>query len=154
MVTARPPDQLVGAALRMAMVAHAGQVDHADMPILAHVLRVTAAVAHLGPDAMIVALLHDVLEDSDVVFTDIQQLFGTAIALEVDALTFKGGDYMEYIRMIAERGGLALRVKRADNIDNADERRLGALPAERAANLRQRYAEAADILFDRLTLTC
>jgi (p)ppGpp synthase/HD superfamily hydrolase len=135
-------------ALAIATQVHHGQVDKAGQSILAHVLRVAAAVAHEGDKAMTVALLHDAVEDSDLTIVDIYEQFGPEIAQEVELLTHEPGlDYMAYIRRIKERGGIALAVKLADNADNADPRRLAQVPSLKVREaLARKYAEARKIL--------
>ena len=135
-------------ALTIATQIHQGQVDKAGQPILAHVLRVAAAVAHLGDKAMIVALLHDAVEDGDLTINDIYDTFGVDVAQQVELVTHeKGLDYMAYIKRIKERGGIAQAVKLADNADNADPRRLALIQSmSKREALARKYAEARKIL--------
>ena len=60
-------------ALTMAAAAHAGQVDKAGHPYIFHPCGVAAAVADEGETAMCVALLHDVVEDTDVTIEEIER---------------------------------------------------------------------------------
>lgn len=138
-----------GKALTLALTAHKGQKDKAGRPIIQHVLRVTAAVAPFGESAMMAALLHDVIEGSEIHVGDLWiEGLPPDVIDAVDTLTHrKGEDYMAYIRRIVNAGGLALMVKRADNLDNADEGRLEMLPDAKADELRKRYALAAALLF-------
>lgn len=134
-------------ALAIAILAHRGQADKNGQPILSHVLRVAGAVAHLGDEAITVALLHDVVEDSETTVDDIYEAFGPEVALQVELLTHKPGvGYADYISRIAQRGGIALAVKLQDNADNACEQRLQKLPPRIADQLRGRYAMAKQIL--------
>mgnify|MGYP003405614994 FL=1 len=138
-----------GKALTLALTAHKGQKDKAGRPIIQHVLRVAAAVAPFGESAMMVALLHDAIEDSDIHVGELWvQGFPPEVIQAVDTLTHrKGEDYMAYIRRVINEGGLALTIKRADNLDNADEYRLSMLPDAKAEELRKRYQTAAALLF-------
>lgn len=140
----------LGTALEMVAVHHHGQLDKAGKPILAHLLRVAARVAHLGPAAMTVALLHDVLEDTEVEVADLIKDFGFDIALQVELLTHMDGvPYDAYLRRIKERGGIALQVKLADNADNACQTRLETLPLATRERLAQKYSEARKILMEK-----
>lgn len=141
--------QALGVALELAATHHHGQTDKAGQPILAHALRVAAKVAHLGPAAMAVALLHDALEDGDDL--TVEQLIeevGYEIAQEVELLTHPPGtSYAAYLARIKERGGLALQVKLADNEDNADPRRLLAVKSiTERERLAKKYASARHFL--------
>lgn len=136
-------------ALTIALAAHKDQKDKAGRPIIQHVLRVAAAVAPFGENALMAALLHDAVEDSDMHVGDLWvHGFPSAVIDAVDALTHRAGEeYTAYIRRIVDAGGLALLVKRADNLDNADEGRLEMLPDAKAEELRKRYQLAAALLF-------
>lgn len=135
-------------ALDIALQAHKGQLDPAGQPIIAHVLRVAAAVAKHGSDAICAALLHDAVEDSPLTVGD---LWVKGFSQEVlDAITLlthiPGDDYTGYLQRIVAAGGIALEIKRADNADNRDERRLALLPPQLADRLRSKYLAAALIL--------
>jgi len=136
-------------ALAIAHQAYHGLKDYGGMPLLAHALRVTASVAHLGDRAMIVALLHDAVEDCPAITLEtIQQVFGDEIAADIDALTHKPQEtYLEYIARVVKRGGIALGVKRADNLDNSDPRRLAGLVDGLRTRLEKKYADARILLF-------
>lgn len=136
-------------ALTLALAAHKDQKDRAGRPIIQHTLRVAAAMAPFGDNALMTALLHDVIEDSDMLVGDLWiHGFPPEVIDAVDTLTHREGeDYMVYIRRIVDTGGLALLVKRADNLDNADEYRLSMLPDDKAQELRKRYQLAAALLF-------
>jgi len=55
----------LGRAIEIASAAHAKQVDKGGRPYILHPLWVMNKVRHLGDEYMIVAVLHDVVEDSD-----------------------------------------------------------------------------------------
>src|SRR5688572_26376711 len=52
-------------AIEIAVEAHKGQLDKAGQPYILHPLTVMFAVIHLGEKYAIVAVLHDVVEDTD-----------------------------------------------------------------------------------------
>ena len=79
-------------ALVFATAAHAavGQMrKYTSDPYIVHPIRVATTVAKFGgTDEMIAAAyLHDVVEDTSVSIVDIQDMFGTDVALIVDGLT-------------------------------------------------------------------
>ena len=85
-------DSLAQTALVFATAAHAavGQMrKYTDDPYIVHPIRVATTVAKFGgTDEMIAAAyLHDVVEDTGVSIVDIQDMFGTDVALIVDGLT-------------------------------------------------------------------
>lgn len=107
------PSPLLDKAIRLAMVAHAGQMSRDDVePQLCHVLRVMAAGT--TEDERVVGALHDVLEDSAASITD----FPVHIVEAVRALTRPEGEsYFEYITRL-QRNALATAVKINDLRDN------------------------------------
>lgn len=78
-------------AYDMAARAHAGQTRKGRMgiPYVNHPIEVAAMVAEAGADepVVIAAVLHDVVEDSDVALGEIEAAFGAQVAAMVDALT-------------------------------------------------------------------
>lgn len=109
-------------ALAMAAVAHQGQKDKAGRPYIMHPM--TVAVNMKSTDGIITALLHDVVEDSDITFADLEGKFTPNIIEALKLLTHeKGTDYFEYIHKIKENE-LARAVKIQDLIHNSDLSRL------------------------------
>ncbi len=56
---------MLAKAISIAAEAHENQVDKGGIPYILHPLWVMNKVRHLGEDYMIVAVLHDVVEDAD-----------------------------------------------------------------------------------------
>ncbi len=74
---------------------------------------------HYGADGVVVALLHDVVEDSAVTVEMLGVLFGKEIAETVEALTrHEGEEYFDYIERVRRHGAMAVAVKLADANDN------------------------------------
>jgi GTP pyrophosphokinase len=82
---------LVGEAFETARTAHAGQVRNGSggRPYIEHPLTVAEQLAgHDCPDAILAAaLLHDVVEESDIEVEDLRERFGNSVADLVAALT-------------------------------------------------------------------
>lgn len=77
-------------AFEMAVEAHAHQRRKSGDPYILHpieVARICGEEIELGPTAIIAALLHDVVEDTEVTLEDIRERFGERVALLVDGLT-------------------------------------------------------------------
>jgi (p)ppGpp synthase/HD superfamily hydrolase len=139
--------QLVATAYRLARHYHFGQTDKLGAPYLDHVVRVAEKVAHLGSAHAAVALLHDVLEDTDATESDlIAAGIDPHLVEAVVVLTKTGGPNSDYYARV-RRHGLARTVKMADVADNADPDRLMLItdPATRE-RLTRKYAAATDAL--------
>jgi (p)ppGpp synthase/HD superfamily hydrolase len=109
-------------ALEIAMAAHKGQTDRGGQPYIFHPIRVMSSVK--GYKEKVVALLHDVVEDSEYTLDDLNAHFTQDVVMAVDLLTKDGTvDYDLYIAEIAENP-TARRVKLADMEDNMDISRL------------------------------
>ena len=88
--------------------------------------------------ARVVAVLHDVVEDSsfDLGFLE-DEGFGPEIVGAVDALTRREGESYEAFLERLSANGLALRVKMADIRDNLDVTRLPHLSEKDLERIRQ-----------------
>src|SRR5674476_127778 len=74
----------------IATKAHEGQVDKAGMPYIDHPRRVAERVAHVDvrPEAIAVAWLHDVVEDTATTLDDLRAgELGEHVMAEVDAMS-------------------------------------------------------------------
>lgn len=136
-------------AFALAVRAHAGQRDKAGVDYFcAHVWDVAERVATAGYDeeTVVVALLHDVLEDTTVTEQELQLLFPQHIVVSVLALTVRDGESRDayYGRVRADRRALA--VKEHDIASNLDPLRLALLAAPVRERLLEKYAHARDVL--------
>jgi hypothetical protein len=136
-------------AIRIAREAHADQVDKSGNPYIYHPLRVMAKVK--GPHAQMAAVLHDVIEDTEVTAEDLKAAGCPDEVIEsVVALSKAPGEAMPvYLRRVAANP-VAVLVKRADIGDNTDPARMAKLDPEIQNRLREKYAEAIRVL-DELT---
>lgn len=110
-------------AIEIAVEAHRDQVDKAGAPYVLHPLRLMLRVA--GNDAMIAAVLHDVVEDTDWTIDRLRREgFSETVLAAIDCLTRRDGEtYEEFIERAAVNP-VARRVKLADLEDNMDIRRI------------------------------
>jgi guanosine-3',5'-bis(diphosphate) 3'-pyrophosphohydrolase len=114
-------------AIEVALKAHAGQVDKAGQPYILHPLRVMMTVESPSlASARVVAMLHDVVEDSEWTVEGLANAFGLTpdeqAALRL--LTHDDGvEYADYVEKVAANP-LARAVKVADLRDNLDVTRL------------------------------
>lgn len=133
-------------ALAVALEAHRGQLYPAPVPepFILHPLRVMLGVR--SESARIVAVLHDVVEDSPITLHDLSRKgFDAWVVDAVDCISQREGEtYADYIsRVVTNR--IAREVKLADVADNLTNNR--ALPPE-PDNLARiaRYQEALRVL--------
>lgn len=129
-------------AIQIAASAHEGQVDRGGAPYILHPLRVM--LAQETDEARIVAVLHDVVEDSDDWTLDRlrKEGFSERVLEAVAALTKEGPqDYFEYLKQVAVIP-LAVRVKVADLADNLNPNRLGRKPTADDLARFEKYEEA------------
>ena len=131
-------------AMRIAFEAHKEQVDKSGIPYIYH----PTIVAEKMKDELTtcVALLHDVVEDSNMTFARLKEEgFTKEIIDALRLLTHdEGKPYMDYIRKIKENP-VAAKVKMADLEHNSDLSRLDIID-EKSEHRRRKYAEAMKLL--------
>ena len=138
---------LLDSAIAFAARAHQDQVDKAGCPYIGHLLRVRDALAPYGRNAQVAGVLHDIIEDTGTTADDLYDAgFPAEVIQAVEACTRREGE--TYMSLVARAAAdpLGRLVKLADNLDNADEDRLGALRPTQAARLREKYARAREVL--------
>ena len=134
----------LGKAISIAAQAHEGQRDKAGAPYILHPLRVMLKMK--TEDEMIVAVLHDVIEDSDLTIDLLRQEgFASEILAAIVCLT--RSDDEEYGKFIerTKRNPLAIKVKIADLEDNLEVARLKEVTAADAERI-EKYRQALQIL--------
>lgn len=129
-------------ALVISMKAHKGQKDKAGKKYIFHPIKV--AMLSKGYKTKIVALLHDVIEDSDVTIEDLSKYFDRDIVLAVDCITKKGQDYQEYLNIV-KNNELARKVKIADLTHNSNLNRLEKI-TEIDRMRKEKYLKAIEFL--------
>jgi len=123
-------------AIAIAAVAHAGQVDKGGEPYILHPIRVMLRM-HPGPER-IVAVLHDVVEDSDVTLELLEaEGFSQEVLSAVDALTKRKGESRSDAARRAKQDPIALAVKLADNAENMDLSRMASPTGRDYARLEE-----------------
>lgn len=127
-------------AILLAVKAHSGQKDKADSPYILHPLRV---MQNMDTESeMIVAVLHDVLEDTEITADDLRNnSFSEEILDAVQMLTKQEGEeYQEFIERI-KQNPIARKVKLADIEDNMDIKRFKSpeYPTEKDIERLKRY---------------
>ena len=135
---------LTNKAMRIAYNAHNGQLDKSDVPYIFHPFHLAEQMK--TEHEVIVALLHDVVEDTDVNLEDLAaEGFPRDVLEAVRLLTHdRSVPYMEYIAGLKDNA-LAKKVKMADLLHNSDVTRLEGIDEEAGKRLKK-YGAALQML--------
>ena len=131
-------------ALKLCFEAHKDQKDKSGIPYVFHPFHLAEQME--TEETTIVALLHDVVEDTDYTIDDIKNMgFSDAIIDAIRLMTHNdGSDYMDYVRRI-KSNPIAKAVKLADLRHNSDLSRLDKVD-DKALTRREKYLKAMEIL--------
>jgi (p)ppGpp synthase/HD superfamily hydrolase len=131
-------------AIHIAVQVHAGQVDKGGEPYVLHPLRLMFQMQ--TPFERMVAVLHDVVEDSDWTLERLRaEGFPAEVLLALDHLTRRAGEeYQDFIRR-ASANALARTAKIADLRDNLDASRIPRLTEKDIARMAK-YQRALAVL--------
>jgi len=135
-------------ALKLAYDAHNGQQDKSGVPYIFHPFHLAEQME--DEVTTCVALLHDVVEDTDVTMEELKELFPKEVTDALELLTHDDDtEYLEYVKKITTNP-VAKAVKIADMEHNMDESRLQAgeqiVPEEKINWWREKYSKAYKIL--------
>jgi len=122
-------------AIQMAVEAHAGDTDKAGETYIRHPLRLMQQME--TETERIVAVLHDVVEDTKYNLDDIEDEFGLEVRDAVDAVTKRDGEDYEKLIDRAAVNPVARSVKIADLEDNMDITRLDTVDADLGERLEK-----------------
>ena len=131
-------------ALKLCFDVHKEQVDKSGLPYVFHPFHLAEQMD--TEETTVVALLHDVVEDSELTLDDLRQMgFGDAVIAALALLTHDPAvEYMDYVRAIKDNP-IARAVKLADLRHNSDLTRLDTLD-EKALARRGKYLQAMTLL--------
>ncbi|AIR90458.1 HD domain-containing protein [Pseudomonas cremoricolorata] len=131
-------------AIIIAAIAHDGQFDKGGSPYILHPLRVMRRMH--TQEERIVAVLHDVLEDTALTVSDLaREGFNLKVLAALLALSRRGDEpYESFVQRLGS-DPLARAVKLADLADNSDMTRI---PTPGPADLQRlsRYRQASAYL--------
>ena len=132
-------------AMLYAYRVHDGQFDKGGMPYILHPLAVAEMMGD-DEDAVIVALLHDVIEDTSVRAQDLLCAgFDDEVVQSVVSISREPGEpYSAYLDRV-KMDRLATKVKIGDLKHNSDLGRLNHVDKE-AISLHKRYLKAIEFL--------
>ena len=136
--------------LQFVSEAHDGQYYAQDMPYIEHLKRVAENFETFSLLYM-VALLHDIFEDTNYTFIDLMKVgISQRVINIVNELTRRYKEpYLEYIKRVKKHPN-ACAVKCADVIDNYEYtyKNMTATNEDKMLSLRKRYKKALKLLND------
>jgi len=131
-------------AIVLATTQHAGQLDKAGQPYILHPLRLMLQFSN--PTLQIVAVLHDILEDTATTAEDLKELgFSTEIIQAIQALTKQTGESRLEAAKRTVLNPLATQVKYFDVLDNMNLARINN-PTSRDFARFEEYKMVLEIL--------
>lgn len=131
-------------ALKLCFEAHKKQVDKSGMPYVFHPFHLAEQMK--TEETTVVALLHDLVEDTDYTIEDLTSMgFSKSITDAIALMTHANDvEYMDYVREI-KSNPIAKAVKLADLKHNSDLTRLDVVD-EKALSRREKYLKAIKLL--------
>ncbi|MGC9319035.1 MAG: HD domain-containing protein [Armatimonadota bacterium] len=153
------PD-VVRRAFAWAVAVHAGQVRKDGSRLIDHVIGVARNVQQFGSEVgylLTAALLHDVVENTEVPLRQVRERFGETVATLVDAVTNREGeDAQDAADRARDYGDDALLLRLCDRLDGIrrssgrhEDNRREFLATSRHVHLRlahQRFPELAEAM--------
>ena len=131
-------------AMKIAFEAHKNQVDKSGLPYIYHPIHLAEQMD--DEESVTVALLHDVVEDTDWTLEQLKaEGFSDSVIMALSYMTHDDNvPYMEYVIKIAENP-IAKKVKLADLMHNSDLSRLDCVD-DKAKKRVKKYESAIQVL--------
>ena len=136
--------EMTNKAMKLAYQAHQGQTDKSGLPYVFHPFHLAEQMD--TEETVTVALLHDVVEDTDYTLEDLRRMgFPDSVT---DALALMTHDpsvpYLDYVKRL-KSNPIARAVKLADLTHNSD---LSRLPVVTEKDLKrvEKYREAMNLI--------
>ena len=136
-------NDLLYKTLELVLKVFDDKVDKGGLPYFNHLLKVYSGVSSY--DEKIIALLHDIVEDTNISFSDLKEFgYSDKIIEPLTYLTKKKGEYYpDYIDRIINSGNIhALNVKLADLKHNMDITRIKNPSINDYERISKRYEPA------------
>ncbi|MDD4588805.1 MAG: hypothetical protein PHG06_00050 [Parabacteroides sp.] len=129
-------------AILLAVNAHNGQKDKLGKEYILHPLWVMNHIE--GHNLKIIAVLHDVVEDTNITLSTLSELgYPAEIVEAIDAITKRPGeDRHAYLDRVMSNP-LALQVKKVDTLHNTSDERMKCLPDDERKRLSEKYENDA-----------
>lgn len=131
-------------AMRIAYEAHHGQVDKGGLPYIFHPYHLAEQMD--DEVSCCAALLHDVVEDTDITLEALAKEFPQEVMEVLSLLTHQEDvPYYDYVQAV-KANPIAVKIKLADIAHNSDQTRCPNLTPEQLAYFRDKYTRAVAIL--------
>ncbi len=136
--------ELTKRAINIAYKAHEGQLDRSGIPYIFHPMHVAEQMT--TEETCIVAILHDVVEDTDVTLDELKEAgFSENVINAINLLTHRDEvPYLDYVRALKD-DPIASVVKLADLNHNSDRTRLTVITKKDEQRFIK-YQKAKEIL--------
>ena len=137
---------LTNEAMRIAYKAHHGQLDYNGIPYIFHPIHLAEQMD--DEFSCCVALLHDVVEDTQVTLDELKAVFPKEVTDAITLMTHNDDtDYFDYVRAI-KGNPIARKVKLADLAHNSDQSRCvgSGVPRKKLDAWKNKYKKALEIL--------
>lgn len=132
-------------ALKISFNAHKDQIDKSGMPYVYHPFHLAEQMD--DEYSTCVALLHDVVEDTDMTLDELSEIFPKEVTDAITMMTHNDSvPYLEYVREI-KNNPIAAKVKLADLKHNSDLTRLDVVD-DKTLERVEKYKKAISILTD------
>lgn len=131
-------------AMKLCFQAHKDQTDKSGIPYIFHPIHLAEQMK--DEDTTVVALLHDVVEDTDYTLEDLREMgFNERVIAAIALMTHaEGVHYMDYVAKIKDNP-IAKAVKLADLAHNSDITRMDVVDEKAIARV-EKYAKAIRFL--------
>lgn len=136
--------ELTKRAINIAYKAHEGQLDRSGIPYIFHPMHIAEQMT--TEETCIVAILHDVVEDTDVTLDELKEAgFSENVINSINLLTHRDEvPYLDYVRALKD-DPIASVVKLADLNHNSDRTRLTVITKKDEQRFIK-YQKAKEIL--------
>ena len=135
--------ELTKKAMKICFEAHKEQTDKAGLPYVFHPFHLAEQMD--DEYCTVVALLHDVVEDSEMTLEELAKEFPKEVIEAIAMMTHDSSvDYFDYVKEI-KKNNIARKVKLADLQHNSDKTRLDVVTEKDEARY-QKYIKAIEIL--------
>lgn len=136
--------RLTKTAMKIAFNAHKDAVDQSGIPYVFHPFHVAESMTDETETAA--ALLHDVIEDTDITAEDLINMGISEEVVKIVVLLSKNenDDYFEYLEKV-KKNPVAAKVKKADLLHNSDLSRFDTV-TEKDLERQEKYLKAIEIL--------
>lgn len=134
-------------AIKLAFEKHEGQTDKAGLPYVLHPIHLAESMT--DEISTVAAVLHDVIEDTDCTFAQLEEMGFPEESIDaIRLLTHDENEpYLEYVRRIGANP-VARKVKLADLKHNSDLTRIPNV-TQRDLERVEKYRKAMAILMEK-----